>query len=75
MAREKTGFDQDGFCLGCGVHQREHMAHEQHGETTSWWVYHCPDLSVPNSNRDDDPWAEDVVRSGSGVEALFDSYD
>lgn len=75
MAREKTGFDQDGFCLGCDVHQRVHRVEIVHGAHYDQVKYHCPDVSLPDAGQDDDPWAEESTRSESRLATLFDSYD
>lgn len=64
-------FDKDGRCLECGVEGRHH---EQFVMIESRWIAsHCPDLSLPDPSRDDDPW--DPVEIESPLSQLFDPID
>jgi len=71
MAGWKTPhFDKNNRCSFCRHEAKDHRV-------VSHWPklkYHCPDFSLPDIGRDDDPWDPPSSTLPSQIEKLFDSY-
>ena len=67
-------FDKNEICNQCGQHRAVHRRVEIAGTSIAWTAMWCPDGSLPDPNRDDDPWEPSVYEEEAPVARLFDSY-
>lgn len=65
-----TQFDKDDKCSFCRHERKDHKIVGLQPKIE----YHCPDFSIPDINRDDDPWDPPSSTQPSVLEKLFDRY-